>query len=87
MWSLTIPLVSGPRTLYRCGMKTFAEVLDMADSMSPEDREDLVSILQSRLREERRAKLVEDVAASREEFAAGNCRPASVDEVIKSILQ
>lgn len=68
-------------------MKTFAEVLDMADSMSPEDRENLVAILQSRLREERRAKLVEDVAESREDFAAGKCKPASVDEVMKSILQ
>ena len=68
-------------------MNTFAEVLELADSMSADERENLISILQSRLREERRAKLVEEIEAARREFAQGKCKSRSVDEIMQQVLQ
>jgi len=67
-------------------MKTFSQVLEWADALSLEEQESLVSILQRRLREQRRAELVEAVKAARQEFKAGRCRPASPAEIAKKIL-
>jgi len=68
------------------GMKTFGQVLDWADALSLEEQESLVSILQRRLREQRRAELVKVVKEARAEFKAGKCRPALPAEIMKKIL-
>ncbi len=67
-------------------MKTFGQVLEGADGLSPEEQENLVSILQRRLREQRRAELVKAVKEARAQFKAGKCRPASPAEIMKKIL-
>jgi hypothetical protein len=66
-------------------MKTFSDVVDAADALSPAEQEDLVSILQKRLREQRRAELVRSVEEAEVEFREGKCKPASVEEIIKMI--
>ena len=40
---------------------TFAEILEAADRLTLEDQENLINILQNRLRDRRRADLVRDV--------------------------
>ena len=67
-------------------MKTFGQVLEWAAELSPDEQESLVSILQRRLREQRRAELVAAVKEARKEFGAGRCRPASPGEIMKKIL-
>ncbi len=67
-------------------MKSFGQVLAWADELSPDEQESLVSILQRRLREQRRAELVAAVKEARREFRAGRCRPASPSQVINKIL-
>lgn len=67
-------------------MKTFGQVLDGADALSLEEQESLVSILQRRLREQRRAELMKAAKEARAEFKAGKCRPASPAEIMKKIL-
>jgi hypothetical protein len=67
-------------------MKTFGQVLEWADSLSLEEQESLVGVLQRRLREQHRAELVKAVKEARKEFKAGYCRPASPDDIIKKIL-
>jgi hypothetical protein len=67
-------------------MKTFSQVLDWADALSPDEQESLVSILQRRLKEQRRAELVKAVKEARAEFKAGKCRPASPAQIMKKIL-
>ena len=67
-------------------MKTFGQVLEWADSLSLEEQESLVDVLQRRLREQHRAELVKAVKEARKEFKAGRCRPASPDDIIKKIL-
>jgi len=51
-----------------------------------EEQENLVSILQRRLAEERRLRLVDAVKEARAEFKAGRCRPATPAEIVKKIL-
>ena len=67
-------------------MKTFGQVLEMADALSPEEQENLVSILQKRMREQRRAELVQAVKHARKEFKAGRLRSATAAEIVKKIL-
>lgn len=66
-------------------MKTFGQVLEWADELSPDEQESLVSILQRRLREQRRAELVAAVREARREFSSGRCRPASPSQIMKKI--
>ena len=67
-------------------MKTFAQVLEEADALSVDEQESLVSILQRRLRELRRAELVKTVHEARKEFKAGRARPSSPGEIIRKIV-
>ena len=66
-------------------MKTFGQVLDSADELTLEEQESLVSVLQRRVAERRRAELIRDVKEARQEFKAGTVRPATVAEILKRI--
>lgn len=71
---------------YFPNMKTFAQVVEMADGLSLDEKENLVDIVQRRLAEQRRAELVEAVKQARQEHKSGRCRPASPKEIMKKIL-
>ncbi len=64
-------------------MKTFNQVLEGVDSLSAEEQENLISILQRRLREQRRAELGKSLKEARAEFKAGKCRPASPADIMR----
>jgi hypothetical protein len=68
-------------------MTTFAEIVESAHSLSHDEREELVRILQSTLREERRAQLLADVADASREYESGACKPASVDDIMRRIRE
>ncbi len=63
----------------------FGQILEEADGLPPEDQETLISILQNRLRERRRAELVKDVQKAAKEFEQGKARPVTPDELMKEI--
>lgn len=64
----------------------FGEVLEAADSLSFDEQETLIDILQRRMIEQRRTELAEDIQAARKEFQAGHCQPATASEIMKDIL-
>jgi ribosome recycling factor len=64
----------------------FAEILEAACELTLEEQEDLIGILQNRLRESRRATIVKDVRSATEEFAQGKCQPVTPLELMKEIL-
>lgn len=66
-------------------MKTFGDVIETVESLSFEEQEDLMAVLQRRLREHRRAELEKSVRAARREFRAGNCKGATPEEILKQI--
>ena len=50
---------------------TFAEILESVAQLPLEDQENLMSILQNRLRDRRRSERVRDVQEAQKEFAEG----------------
>ena len=61
-------------------MADFSEVLDAASSLSADEQETLLDILQRRLIEHKRAQLAREIEESRAEFAAGVLRPVTAQE-------
>ncbi len=68
-------------------MKSFGDVVESVETLSMEDQEELLSILQGRLCERRRAELVKEVKAARKEFRTGRCRPGLPEEILREITQ
>jgi hypothetical protein len=67
-------------------VKTFSQVLESVEALTPDEQENLVSIVQRRVREKRRAELARTVKAARKEFKAGQCQPASPDEIMRKVV-
>ena len=64
----------------------FADILEAAEELSLEEREDLIRILQNRLREQKRTELIKDVRESEKEFTQGECQPVTPEQLMKEIL-
>ena len=64
----------------------FAEVLDAADQLSLDEQADLVDVLNRRIVERRRDQLAEEIQQARREYAAGQCKPATPDQIFKDLL-
>jgi len=65
---------------------TFAEILESADQLSLEEQENLIIILQNRLRDRRRSERVRDVQEAQQEFAEGKCQPVTPEQLMEEIL-
>jgi hypothetical protein len=66
-------------------VKSFAQTLDVIESLTVDEQEDVLNVLQHRLAERRRAKLVATVKQSRKEFAAGKCKPTTVAAIMRQV--
>jgi hypothetical protein len=62
-----------------------AEVLEAADRLTMEEQETLIEVLRRRFVDLRRRQIVREVEESRAAFAAGECEPASVGDIMKAI--
>ncbi len=65
---------------------TFLDILEAAEELPREDQENLIRILQNRLREQKRAELVKDVHEAQQEFAQGKCQPITPQQLMEEIL-
>ncbi len=66
---------------------TFDEALDIIESFPEEQRESIVEIVKRRLTEERRERLAQTVKEARQEYARGEVRRGTVDDLISQIVQ
>jgi hypothetical protein len=64
---------------------SFDKVLDAVDHLSPEEQADLVAVIQRRLAEQGRQRVVADVREARIQFESGAALPATVDDLIREI--
>lgn len=64
----------------------FAEVLDAADQLSLDEQANLVDVLNRRIVERRRDQLAEEIQQARREHAAGQCKPATPEQIFKDLL-
>jgi len=65
---------------------TFTKILEAADRLQLEDQEDLIRILQNRLRDRRRAELIQDVQDAQQEFSLGECKPVTPAQLMEELL-
>ncbi len=70
-------------------MKTgsFDEALEIIEQFPEEQKESIIEIIKKRLSEERRERLAQTVKEAREEYARGEVRRGSVDDLMQEILQ
>jgi len=66
---------------------TFNEALEIIESLPMEQREDLIEVVTHRLIEERRLKLAQNIAEAREEYARGDVKRGSVDDLLKELSE
>jgi ribosome recycling factor len=66
---------------------TFDEALEMIESFPEEQKESLIEIVKRRLTEERRDRLAQTVKEVREEYARGEVRRGTVDDLMLEITQ
>ena len=64
---------------------TFDQLLDAVERLSPEEQADLIAILQRRLAEQGRRRVVAEVREGRAQFQSGRATPATADDVIREI--
>lgn len=64
----------------------FDEVVEAADSLSVEEQQALVDILNRRMIDHRRAELAKDIEHAEREFRDGGCRPVTPAELMGDIL-
>ena len=66
---------------------TFQEVLDIVESLPEYQQEDLVDIIRRRLIEQRRDKLADSIREAREEYARGEVKRGTVDDLMKELSE
>ena len=66
-------------------MTSFAQTLEVIESLPADQQEDVLEVMQRRLAERRRTELVATVKQSRKEFAAGKCKPASIAAILRQV--
>ena len=64
----------------------FSDVLEAAEQLDDEGQAELAAVLNRRLAERGRDRVVAAVAQARREFAAGQCRPMTAAESIREAL-
>ncbi|MEX0728554.1 MAG: hypothetical protein WEB58_18040 [Planctomycetaceae bacterium] len=63
----------------------FGEVLEAADQLTLEEQEELIAILNRRVAEASRQRLIDEVRQAKQDYADGLCKPASVEEIMREI--
>ena len=66
---------------------SFREALEAVETLSIDEQETLVDIVQKRLIERARQRLAVDIEESRLEFAQNRCQVVSVDSLMDELLQ
>jgi hypothetical protein len=66
---------------------TFNDALEIVESLPQEQRESLIEIVKSRLIEERRNKLAQSIKEAREEYARGEVRQGTVDNLMHELSE
>ncbi len=61
---------------------TFADVLEAADQLSPDEQIELVAVLKRQIAEAARQRIVADIQEARRDFAARQYKPMTAAEIV-----
>ena len=84
-----MPIRTSPkpaRTAGRPRTVRYADLVEMIDRLSLDERASLVDVVQRRMAEEERARVAASVRAARREHRRGRSRPVTSDELMGEIL-
>ena len=62
---------------------TFQEAIEIIESLPEYQQEDLIDIIRHRLTEQRRQQLASNIKEARAEYARGEIKKGSVDDLMK----
>ena len=65
---------------------TFAKILEATEQLLPEEQEQLIDILNNRLRDQKRAELIKDIDEAQQEYSQGQCQAATPQQLMEEIL-
>jgi polyphosphate kinase len=65
---------------------SFHVVAEAADQLTEEEQETLIELLNRRLADRRRSKLVRDIQEAQREFESGDLRPTTPGDIMHEIL-
>lgn len=66
---------------------TFQKALDIVESLPGYQQEDLINIVRRRLIEQRRNLLADSIKEAKEEYARGEVKRGSVDDLMKELSE
>ena len=64
----------------------FSDVLDAVDQLPPDEQQTLLEIVQKRMTEQARKRLISEVRAANRDFSKGRCKPVSMAQIMDEIL-
>ena len=64
---------------------TFQEVIDVVESLPEYQQENLIDIIRHRLIERKRDLLAENIQTAREEYARGEIKKGTVDDLMREL--
>jgi ribosomal protein S4 len=64
----------------------FADALDAAEHLDPDAQVELIAVLNRRLAERARERIATTVEQARREFASGQSKPMTADEIVREAL-
>ena len=67
--------------------KTFQEALDIIESLPKYQQEDIIEIIRQRLIEQRRELLAKNIGEAREEYARGEVKKGTVDDLMRELSE
>jgi hypothetical protein len=65
----------------------FQEVIEMVETLSPDDQALLVAIIHQRLIQNRRAELAVEIAEAREAYKRGETRSGTVADLMRELTE
>ena len=63
----------------------FCDVLEAAEELTLDEQTELVEVMQRRLAEQRRERFLEELRQSQAEYARGEAKRATADEIMKEL--
>ena len=66
---------------------TFQEALDTVEALPAYQQEDLIDIIRRRLIEQRRNRLADNIREAKEDYARGEVRKGTVDDLLKELSE
>ena len=64
---------------------TFQQALEVVESLPEYQQEDLIEIIRKRRLERRRESLVENIKEAQAEYARGECKTGTVEDLMREI--